>query len=201
MFINTLLLKFCKQLLIKLYYCIPIYSYYWTLGFILYRFFLFNRSRWRWTRYVSIEYKHHGPLTRCVKLRVAHAPGMPGFPRHCGLAIPTWHASRHARHTRAVMHAGIANYRLPLKSVAAKTFPAFPAHAQPAILRIWQEAHGIETFPHYWPSVQGILRFPLKRAILSPSDISFVDRLNKVLKKQPIWRLRGICLNIQVTFL
>ena len=22
-----------------------------------------------------------------------------------------------------------------------KTFPAFPAHAQPAILRIWQEAH------------------------------------------------------------
>ena len=25
---------------------------------------------------------------------------------------------------------------------AGKTFPAFPAHAQPAILRIWQEAHG-----------------------------------------------------------
>ena len=25
--------------------------------------------------------------------------------------------------------------------VAGKTFPAFPAHAQPAILRIWQEAH------------------------------------------------------------
>ena len=24
---------------------------------------------------------------------------------------------------------------------AAKTFPAFPAHTQPAILRIWQEAH------------------------------------------------------------
>ena len=26
-------------------------------------------------------------------------------------------------------------------AVAEKTFPAFPAHAQPAILRIWQEAH------------------------------------------------------------
>ena len=26
--------------------------------------------------------------------------------------------------------------------VAGKTFPAFPAHAQPVILRIWQEAHG-----------------------------------------------------------
>ena len=36
---------------------------------------------------------------------------------------------------RAVMHAGIANWRFPLKSVAGKTFPAFPAHAQPAIVR------------------------------------------------------------------
>ena len=24
-----------------------------------------------------------------------------------------------------------------------KTFPAFPAHAQPSILRIWQEADGV----------------------------------------------------------
>ena len=32
----------------------------------------------------------HGTLTRYVKLRVAHAPGMPGtLPRHRGLAIPT----------------------------------------------------------------------------------------------------------------
>ena len=29
----------------------------------------------------------------------------------------------------------------PFKSVAGKTFPAFPAHAQPAIVRIWLEAH------------------------------------------------------------
>ena len=43
---------------------------------------------------------------------------------------------------RAVMHAGIANQRFPLKLVAGKTFPALQAHAQPAILRIWQEAHG-----------------------------------------------------------
>ena len=26
--------------------------------------------------------------------------------------------------------------------MAGKTLPAFPGHAQPAILRIWQEAHG-----------------------------------------------------------
>ena len=39
------------------------------------------------------------------------------------------------------MHAGIANQQFPLNSVARKTFPAFPVHAQPAILRIWQEDH------------------------------------------------------------
>ena len=47
------------------------------------------------------------------------------------------HASRHMRNARATMHVGIANKRFPLKSVAGKTFPAFPAHAQHAILRIW----------------------------------------------------------------
>ena len=62
----------------------------------------------------------HGPLTRYVKLRVAHAPGI---------------------FSRAVMHAGIANQRLPLKAVAGKTSPTFPAHAQPVISRIWWEAH------------------------------------------------------------
>ena len=34
----------------------------------------------------------------------------------------------------------------PLKSVAGKTFPTFPAHAQLTILRIWQEAHG-QSYP------------------------------------------------------
>ena len=51
------------------------------------------------------------------------------------------HASRHEHHARVVEHFGIANLRFPLKSVAGKKFPAFPAHAQPALLRIWQEAH------------------------------------------------------------
>ena len=46
------------------------------------------------------------------------------------------------RHARAVVHAGIANSRIPLKSVAGKSFSAFPTHAQPAILRICQQAHG-----------------------------------------------------------
>ena len=51
-----------------------------------------------------------GPLARYVKLRVAHASGMPW----------TWHASRHVRDLRAVMHAEIDNQRFPLKSMAGK---------------------------------------------------------------------------------
>ena len=43
------------------------------------------------------------------------------------------HASRHVRHACAVMHVGIANWRFPLKSVAGKTFPTFPVHAQPTM--------------------------------------------------------------------
>ena len=57
------------------------------------------------------------------------------FPHHCLLAIPTCITD-----ARAVMHVGIANSRFPLKSESGKTFPAFPAHAQPTLLRIWQEA-------------------------------------------------------------
>ena len=55
--------------------------------------------------------------------------------RECRERLP-----RNVRDARAVMHAGIANQRHPLKSEAEETFPAFPAHAQRAILRIWQEA-------------------------------------------------------------
>ena len=61
----------------------------------------------------------HGPLARFVILRVVHAPRIPGrFPHHCGLAIPTCITAR------AMMHAGIVNWRYPLMSVAGKTFPA-----------------------------------------------------------------------------
>ena len=36
------------------------------------------------------------------------------------------HASRHVRHARAVMHAGIANLRFPLKSAAGENVPGIP---------------------------------------------------------------------------
>ena len=62
------------------------------------------------------------------------------FSCHRRLTIPTCITARAWRQARAVMHAGIAK-NSGLKSVAGKTFPAFPAHAQTTILRIWYEAH------------------------------------------------------------
>ena len=58
-------------------------------------------------------YLCHGPLARYVKLRVAHASGMPGTfslpPASKETACQrSRHASRHVRHARAVMHVGIA---------------------------------------------------------------------------------------------
>ena len=53
------------------------------------------------------------------------------------------------------MHTGIANLKFPLKSAAMKTPPAFPAHAQPAILRIRLEAH-----IHWGWTHEGVGRHP-----------------------------------------
>ena len=77
-----------------------------------------------------------GPLAKYLQLRVAHAPH---FPATAG--YQSRHASRHVRHARAVIHVGMVNQWFPLKSLLGKTFPVFPAHAQPAILRVWKEAH------------------------------------------------------------
>ena len=58
----------------------------------------------------------NGPLTRYVKLLVAHAPGMPGTfsPPPISKETASYrsrHTSRHVCHARAVMHVGIANPR------------------------------------------------------------------------------------------
>ena len=63
--------------------------------------------------HVFVDY---GPLTIYVKLRVAHAPGMPKtftLPPTSNkiFSLQSRHASRHVLHARAVMHIGIANPR------------------------------------------------------------------------------------------
>ena len=105
----------------------------------------------------------HGPLARYVKLWVAHAPGMPGtfFPPLTSkgnhyIAIPACITSRASRTCRDA-----CRDRLP--TVAGKTFPAFSAHAQPAILRIWQEAHGM-VYP-YDIFISGYTQSILKRPL------------------------------------
>ena len=79
----------------------------------------------------------HRPLTRYVKLRMRmRRECRERFPRHRGLAIPTcitaraWRTCRDACRDRYLA----ISYKM---GGGGKTFPAFPAHAQPAILRIW----------------------------------------------------------------
>ena len=76
-------------------------------------------------------FQWRGPLTKYVKLRVAHAPGVPGrfspateVKGKSELAIPACITARAWRMYRDA-------YRDCLPAVAGKTFPAFPAHAHP----------------------------------------------------------------------
>ena len=74
----------------------------------------------------------YGPLASYVKLRVVHALGMPGtFSPPPRVSDPDMH------HGTCVMHVPWCMPGFHLKSVAGKTFPAFPAHAQPTFLHIW----------------------------------------------------------------
>ena len=70
-------------------------------------------------------------------LRVAHATGM----LRTFSQPPRFSITEHV-----VMHDEVANWPFPLKSFAGEKFPAFPAHALPAILRICQEAHAMDRF-------------------------------------------------------
>ena len=75
----------------------------------------------KWTHGVCYGWHYlwwheHGPVTRYVKLRFAHAPGMPGTffrPLTSKETACYWsrHASRHVRDARGVMHVGIADPR------------------------------------------------------------------------------------------
>ena len=76
-----------------------------------------------------------------LKLWFAHAPGMPGT-----FSPPPRVSDREMHHGTCVTHvpwcmSGSLTSGFRWNRWRGKTFPAFPAHAQPAILRIWQEAH------------------------------------------------------------
>ena len=75
------------------------------------------------------------------KIAGAHAPGMPGT-----FSPPTWVSDPDMHHGTCVTHVprcmpGSLTSGFLWGRWWGKTFPAFPVHAQHAMLRIWQEAH------------------------------------------------------------
>ena len=80
----------------------------------------------------------NGPLTKYAKLRVAHAPGMAGtFCLPPGVSDANMHHGTCVTHVLWCMPVSLTSGYFWSRWWGKKTFPAFPAHAQPAILRIW----------------------------------------------------------------
>ena len=108
------------------------------------------------------SYLEHGPLTRCVKLWFAYAR------RECREHFPNRWLQRKTLVSDPGMHHGTCVTHMPwcmsgsLTRGGGKTFPAFPAHAQPAISRIEQEVHGDpysgKTTPLYWDAPASLTR-------------------------------------------
>ena len=103
----------------------------------------------------------NGSLTRYVKLRMRRECRK-RFPHHHGLAIPTclsasaWRTCRDACRDRKLTVSIEVDGR-------ENVTPSFPAHAQPANLRIWQEAHGRA-------DVDALVRTQLSpRTVITPS--------------------------------
>ena len=81
------------------------------------------------------------------KIAGAHAPGMPGtFSQPPRVSDPDMHHGTCVTHVPWCMPGSLTS-GFPWSRWRGKTFPAFPAHAQPAILCIWQEAHGSTLTP------------------------------------------------------
>ena len=91
--------------------------------------------------WASLSGNSYGHFNRYAKLRVAHAPGMPG-------TFSPNQPQRKPLVSDPGMHHGTCVTHVPW-CMSGKTFPV---HAQPAILRIWKEAHG-------WQSVLLFISF------------------------------------------
>ena len=83
----------------------------------------------------------HGPLTRYVKLRVVHAPRMPGT------FSPAARPQRKPLVSDPGMHHGTCVTHVLWCMSGSLTYgenvPGIPGACAPSILRIWQEAHGV----------------------------------------------------------
>ena len=85
------------------------------------------------------NHRHLDPWASCQirKIAGAHAPGMPGtFSPSPRVSDPDMHHGTCVTHVPWCMPGSLTSGFLWNRR-RGKTFPAFPAHAQPAILRIW----------------------------------------------------------------
>ena len=90
--------------------------------------------------------KQHVEWTSCQKRKIAGVPA-PGMPRTFSLSPqvsdPDMHHGTCVTHVPWCMPGSLTSGFLWNRR-RGETFPAFPAHAQPAILPIWLEAHSWE---------------------------------------------------------
>ena len=87
-----------------------------------------NTAVWRFRQWASCQIR---------QIADAHAPGMPGtFSPPPRVSNPDMHHGTCVRHVPWCMPGSLTRVFLWIRRWG-ETFPAFPAHAQPAILRIW----------------------------------------------------------------
>ena len=106
--------------------------------------------------------QEQSPWASCQirKIADAHAPGMPEtFSPRPPVSDPDMHHSTCVTHVPWCMLGSLTNGFLWSRS-RGKTFPAFPAHAQPTTLRIWKEAHGASLYPTHTSSISGQSNLP-----------------------------------------
>ena len=131
----------------------------------------------------------HGPLTRYVTLRVAHAPGMPGsFSRHRLVSSPGMHHGTCVTH--AVMHVRIANPRWQgkrLRHSRRMRNPQYYVYGKRSmyvcIMNMLKTcAHLLSMFAHGWQT------YTLNRHIhVSPGSKLLYFRINILDKNQHTW--------------
>ena len=109
------------------------------------------------------------------KIAGAHAPGMPGtFSPSTQVSDPDMHHGTCVTHVPWCMPGSLTSSFLWNRR-RGKTFPAFPAHAQPAILRIWQEAHDDTVYWHICSLTRPQLINPTK-----PKNDEYMTLMRKI---------------------
>ena len=144
----------------------------------------------------------HGPLARYVKLRVAHAPGMPGTfsPPPLG-SDPDMHHDTCATHVSWCMPGSLTSVFLWSRwrgkrsrhSRRMRNRQFYVSGKRPMTtwvdqVQVYEDVMTWKCFPHYWSFVVGIHQWSMDLSheglVMFSLGISFVDNLNNPLNKQ-----------------